>query len=359
MARRVRITFEGLNLARTICALSQNFSLFDVSRRGRECRITLNSTDLSKVVAFLGERCYNVTDIQKIGWNFVLFFMKKHFLLPVFCLLAVLSLFVSSNFCWEVQVCGDFSDEAVMSALDECNIGIGSELFDFSADELENRLCTKLDAMYAVVTRKGSVLYVNAVKKKTADEPIDMHSRRDIVATADGTVTELLCEQGYPVVAVGDFVHSGDVLIEGLRIYNDGTSEDVYALGKVVLELSSEGFAEFCGTATQTEDTGRTFCANSVELFGKSYGKLPSFESFRTEQTSVSLAPLNLTVRHIIYYETCRVTRTATFEECLDEMKSLALQEALQNANFVVKSVSYRITSAGVFATVCGVAEIM
>ncbi len=358
MARRVKISFEGLNINRTVLALSQKYVLYNVVRKGRNCQITVDAKVFRQAVAFLKERCYNITNIQKIGWNSALSFVKTHFLLPIFATLAILALFFASNICWKVEVSGDYTSQEVFDALSYCDVGIGSSLFGFSADKLENRLCTQLNAMYAVVTRKGSALYINAVKRKSANTPIDMNSRRDILATASGKVVQLLCEQGTAAVEVGDFVQKGDVLIFGKRVFNDGTSTDVYALGKIVIQPSAEAFREFFGTIVETVETGNTFCANAVVLFGKSYGKLPPFESYRTKVTETKLSPLNLTIKHIVYCETREVTKSATIFDCLEELKLQALQLAMQNADFYVKSVSYRITDNGVYATVFGEIEV-
>ncbi len=358
MTRRVKISFSGLNLNRTICVLSQKYMLYDIVRKGKQCEITVDSKVFKQVVAFLEERCYNVTNIQKLGWNSALSFAKKHFLLPIFFVVAFIVLFVFSNFCWKVEVVGDYTQQEVAQALSDCKLGIGSSLHGFSADRLENKLCTQLDAMYAVVTRRGSTLYINVVKKKTADTPIDMHSRRDIVATVSGKVVSVLCEQGTSVVKVGDSVNKGDVLIVGQRVFNDGTQTDVYALGKVVVQPYCEGFAQFFGTATETVETGNSFCSNAVTLFGKDYGKQPPFESFRTEEVETSLYPLNITIKRITYYETAEVTKTATIDECLEELKAQALQQAVEQANFFVKYTQYKITDSGVYATVFGEVEI-
>lgn len=358
MASRVKITFEGLNLNRTVLALSQKYVLYNVERNGRNCQITVDAKVFRQAVAFLKERCYNITNIQKIGWNSAFYFVKGHFLLPIFAVLAIFALFFASNICLKVEVSGDYTSQEVFDALSNCNVGVGSSLFGFSADKLENKLCTQLDAMYAVVTRKGSALYVNAVKRKSINAPIDLNTRRDIVATASGKVVQLLCEQGTAAVKVGDFVEKGDVLIVGQRVFNDGTSTDVYALGKIVLQPFAEAYQEFGGTVVETVETGNTFCANAVVLFGKSYGKLPPFESYRKKETETKLSPLNLTVKRVVYYETQEVTKSATIFECLEELKSQALQLAMQQADFSVKSVSYRVTESGVYATVFGEIEI-
>lgn len=356
--KKVRICFCGLNFCRTLCALSRQFTVSDIVRDGKNCEITVDSKVLPQVVAFLKERCYNITKIRKIGIYSVLDFFKRHFILPIVFAVAVVALLLSSEFCLKVEVCGDYPSEEVVAALNDCGVYVGSDLFGFSADLLENSLATRLDAMYAVVTRKGSVLYINAVKRKTVEEPVDMHSRRDIIASCGGTVISFLCEQGTPAVKVGDEVKKGDVLIYGLRSFNDGSAEEVYALGKITLQQTATGFAEFVGTVTETVDTGNVFTADSVVLFGKSYGNASPFEHYRTEEHSVSLSPLNLTITRVTYFEVQTVTKQVTVEQCLDKLKADAYNAAVANAEFFVSDVTYKVTEKGVYATVYGKTEI-
>ncbi len=354
---RCKISFEGLNLNRTLNKLAEKYTLYDVTRQGKNCQITVSSRVYRQVVAFLREKCYNITNIQQIGLSSVRTFFKAHWLLPVYLLLVVAILALSANFCLRIEVTGDYDSKTVISAMKQLHVGVGSNLFKFNPDDLENKLSVKLDAMYAVVNRKGSTLYINAVKRKEVDTPIDMHTRRDVVATCDGKVTSVLCEQGTAVCKVGDYVKAGDVLIQGLRTFSDGTTESVYAMGRVTLEQSCTAFAEFSGVATETVETGKTFTADYVMLFGKSYGKMPPFETFRTERETVSLSPLNLKIDRVTYYETQQVTKTVTLEECLDSLKQIALQQVLRDAPFSVTYTEYRVTQSGVYATAYGVAE--
>ncbi len=350
---RTKIVFEGLNISRTINKLSQIYVIYDIVRKGKQCEITVKSSVLNKVIAYLKEKCYNIIEIRNLGASSLKEFAQKHFLLPIFALIAVALIVLSSNFCWKIEVVGDFSEAQVLQALKQCDVGIGTSLYNYSADILENKLSTQLDAMYAVVTRKGSVLYVNAVQKKQAEESVDMHTRRDIIATCSGKVVNVLCEQGTALVGVGDTVQVGDVLIVGLRYFNDGTAEDVYALGIITVQQSCTAFVQFDGTVTETVDTGNVFVSNHVELFGQSYGKVPQFENFRVESKQTQLFPLNLTIERMYFYEVEQVTTSATLEECLDKLKTQALSEALSQAQFVVKFVEYKVDN-GVYATVFG-----
>lgn len=355
---RTEIVFEGLNLTRTLNTLTQKYTVYNIERKGKTCRVTVKSRVAKQVVAYLEEKCYNVSKVTKLGTSFVADFFKRHFLLPVFLFLTIAVLAVSSGFCWKIEVVGDYDKTEVLQALKDCNVKVGASFRGFNVDSLENKLANRMDAMYAVVNRKGSALFVNVVKRKSADEPVNMHSRRDVVALCDGVVVNFLCEQGTAAVKTGDRVKKGDVLIYGYRSFNDGKTEDVYALGRVVIRTESSAFAEFNGTMTKTEETGRVFKTDAVVLFGKSYGKMPPFEAFRTEHTESKLFPLNITVQHIRYYETVEVTTQVSLEECLEQLKQQALQQATENADFTVKYTEYSVGNNGVWATVFGETEI-
>ena len=355
MKSSCEITFEGLNIGRLLTLLGKsNITLYKVERDGKKCTIRVASTHAKHTIALLQERCYNIIGVKYFGISAAAKFVKKRFVLPIFCLLIVVVLLLASQFCFKIEISGDFDKQAVQQALTDAGVTIGCNLSKLNVDALENTLSNKMNAMYAVVTRSGSVLYVNVVARKQIDPPIDMTERRDIVATRAGVVTSVLCEQGNACVKVGDYVSVGDVLIEGRRVFNDGTSVDVYALGNVTLQISATGFAEYNGYKTSTVETGNIFKCTGVVLFGKEYRKPCPFESYTLTTTTTRLFPLNLQICQNVFYETQTVTVAATLDECLDELKEKALKAAQDNCDFVVTDVNYDVTAAGVTATLVG-----
>ncbi len=337
MANRCRITFEGLNIGRLLGVLNaRNIPVFEVQRQGRRCCVQVPSTLSKQTIAILQERCYNILGVELIGLPRALQFAQKHFVFLLFCVVAAVFLALSSQFCRRIDVAGDFEEQEVCSVLDEMGVSVGCNLRKLNLKEVENALANNLDAMYAVVKRSGSVLYVNAVGKKTIEPPIDLTQKRNIVAPRAGVVIGLVCEQGNPLVKIGDTVKAGDVLIEGKRIFNDGTSEDVYALGRVTLSIKAEGFAEFDGTKQVTVETGNTFTSVGVVLFGKEYVRPCPFEHFTVDVQTTKLSPLNLEIRTDVFREIVFERVSATIEECLDALQQSALDQAQNLCDFAV-----------------------
>lgn len=349
------ITFEGLNISRLLNTLCQrNVAVFKVVRQGKTCVLQVSSRQSGKVVALLKEKCYNIKEIRYIGASGFLRFVKKRFIIPVAVIVSFAALFIASQFCFKIEVQGDFDKNSVYAALSNAGVSIGSNLSRMDVDYVENAVANSLDAMYAVVSRKGSVVYVNVIAKKLIEPPIDMNKRRDIVAKYSGVVTSILCEQGYAKVKVGDFVNVGDVLIEGRRVFNDGESRDVYALGKVVVKRSVSGFAEFNGQKTVYVETGKYFTSTGVVLFGKEYSTKCPFENYTLTTKHTGLFPLNLEITKNYYSETQRVTVNATLEECMEDLKSSAYELAEKDCDFKVIEVKYEVKDGGVTAILYG-----
>lgn len=353
------ITFSGLNVNRLLDKLSSvGVKLYCIDKCGKTCKISVLPGQCKQVVALLRERCYNIEKIEYTGGFAVWRFVKAHCLIVVLALILVVAVAFASNVCAKIEVVGDYAESEVLAAMTELGVCRGARMSKLQVDDLENALSNKLDAMYAVINRKGSVLYVNAVKRKEVAPPIDVHKRRDIVSSACGKVISMYCEQGAPLVKVGDCVNVGDVLIVGERRFNDGTSEDVYALGQITVEVSAVGFAEFDGFAYEFQPTGNVFKAVNVVLFGKPYGKTCDFEFFEKEIQTSFLQPLNLEIQSVAYHELRRVKTPADIERCKDELTQKALDAAGQNCNFEVLKQTVNVQTNGVEVILTGEAVI-
>ncbi len=346
------ITFEGLNLNHFLNALCrQGVTLKRISRQGKKCILQVDAAHSQKVVAQLKEKCYNILNIRYTGVSFGIRFLKTRYILLLCLLLCVVSVAFLSQICLRVEVRGDFDTDTVIDALKQAGVSVGMRLKNFDPDVVENSVATQLNAMYAVVERRASVIYVNVVKTKQVDEPIDMSRRRDIIASVDGQVVGVLCEQGNLLVKVGDIVRKGDVLIEGVRIFNDGESRDVYALGKVTVRQSAQGSAVFSGFKTEVQPTGNECTNVAVNLFGKEYGKTCDYAEYTKTSSEVRLSPLNVAIIYNTYRETYRVTVACVIGDCLEELKEQAYAEAIKSCKFVPTETEYTVSGNTVTAT--------
>lgn len=352
MARAV-VYFEGLNTASVLSHfLRQGIVLYDVKRRAKRCQITVSSASLGEVVAYLREKCYNVS-VRNVGASAAVCFCKRRFVAVVMALLLVVSICLASNFCLAVHIDGDVPADVVENALLQLGVYKGCRM-DFAVDTVENELCKALDVAYAVVNKRGSTVYVTTVATRTADEPIDMHKRRDVVSDVDGVVTNVVCTNGTACVKVGDKVVAGDVLIAGMRDYGDGHTEVAYAMGRVTVMRTATVQVEYGGTVTRTVPTDETFTATYVRLFGRDYGKLCPFDNYMQSDEIDYLYPWHIAIVRRTYTRTVEVTETAPVEQVADQLKRQAEQRLREICTFEISEITYTLRRDGVTAEATG-----
>lgn len=359
MKNSCTITFEGLNVTSFLNSLCrQNIIIYTVKRSGRQCILQVDAIHSQKVVAQLKEKCYNIRDIRYNGVSFWLRFAKTRFVTLICIALCIAVVAVSSQFCLKIEVQGDFAPEAVREALTQAGVKIGAPLRNFDADAVENKVSNSVGAMYAVVNRRGSVVYVNVVALKQISAPIDMSRKRDLISSVNGVVTATVCEQGNLSVKVGDVVKKGDVLIEGRRIFNDGESRDVYALGRITVKQQVSGSVTFSGYKTEMQPTGNVYKNIGVVLFGKEYVNNCKYKDYTVETSYEFLRPLNLKIARNTYYETTKVNVSCGIEECIEDLKRQAYDQALQNCPFTPQEVEYAVQGDTVIATLYAITDI-
>lgn len=359
MGSKCSITFTGLNINHLLNSLAaQNIAVFEVKRNKNSCTICVLSISVSKTIDLLNKKCYNIQKVSYGGLFGAVIFAKKHLPLVFAFILFTLILCVTCNICLKIDVQGDFTSQQVQQALKDIGIGVGTKLSAIDKDATENYLCNSLGALYAVVNNKSSVLYVSAYLPKTIETPIDLDKKRDIISSCSGVVLSVSCQQGTPLVRAGDIVTKGQVLISGKRIFSDGTTKDVYALGQVVLQLSQTAFAPYTGVITLTQPTGNIYVNTGVYVAGKQYQHSPPFEEYTICSKTTVLQPLNLVISKNTYYEIITITKEAALEQCLPQLKQQALQDAMRQCGFLATQVLFEVSEKGVKVTLLGTTTI-
>ena len=168
-----RIYVCGLNLENALNKLltlgRNSLPIRSVKRIDRKnFVIEVNIKDESKVVAYLNEKCYNVTKIERKGLRNFLFLCRKNAIIAVFAVITTVLLFFLPNLCLRLEIEYDGDKAQVLDCLNEYGIKTPSLLL--WAKQRRNwkiSLSAKIDsAMYAVVSRSGSELRVNVLPKR-------------------------------------------------------------------------------------------------------------------------------------------------------------------------------------------------
>ncbi len=134
-------------------------------------------------------------------------------------ILAALLIFLSTAVVWDVRVEGNttLSERAVEDALASCGFGVGSPLWGFRADELQNRvLMADKRLAWISVNMSGTVAYVEVRETVHPAPREDENAPVNVVASVGGQVTRVELTRGNLLVSAGQWVGEGDLLVSGV-----------------------------------------------------------------------------------------------------------------------------------------------
>lgn len=150
------------------------------------------------------------------------------------CVLAVL--FLSRAYIWEIEVTGNesVSTGAILDALEQCGVGIGSFWPDFTSDSIRSRVLSLLPELsWLTVNVHGSRAEVIVRERIKKPEMIDNDEPFDIIAKKEGFITEVRALAGKALVSRGQAVSRGQTLVSGVMEDITGGTRTVHSYGEV------------------------------------------------------------------------------------------------------------------------------
>jgi len=337
-----KITITGLNLSRVVQEIeSMGIPLFDIfNPNPKTLTFCTYAKDCSKVVAYLKKKCYNISNIDKIGSSMFFFKLKRHFISIFILFLFVLALCYVSTTCTKIVVYGptDLIDLAYQ-ALDDYGKLKGALKKDISLDKVENALCVAIPQVkYAFASFKGTQLVVKLEPLTVADKIVDKTTPQNLVASCDGVVERILVINGTPQVAVGDKIYKGQVLIKGQNTFADGTTQDVKAMGQVWATFEVSSSVKFTPNKITLQPTGVLTKRHRIKVFNyfSRFSKTFDYAYYSIDTTYATLYPFGIVVEYQTVYEMQQVEKQLTLEDCLVELQNqayLQLKQKLQDLN--------------------------
>ncbi len=139
---------------------------------------------------------------------------------------------LASRFIWDIQIEGNFAltEDVLMDYLEEQGVHTAMKKSGLDIGALEQKLREDYDLItWTSVQLRGTTLLIHI---KENDMPVydnrdkaETNRGMDLVAEKDGVVTYIITRSGVPLVACGDSVEKGDVLVSGaVPVYNEDTT---------------------------------------------------------------------------------------------------------------------------------------
>lgn len=161
--------------------------------------------------------------------------LRRRYVLLAAALLTVL-LVVEGNFTiWEFQVSGNETvpDEAVLRALEDYGITIGTRSLDIDQKDMRNHVLLELeDVVWLAVNVRGCVARVQVVERVRGQDMVE-DGPANVVARRPGLVTRVEALGGQAAVVPGDTVTQGQLLISGAVDLDNGGLRWQHGMGRV------------------------------------------------------------------------------------------------------------------------------
>ena len=254
---------------------------------------------------------------RKEGVPFLLHRYRKRTGLLAGLLAAVVLLGYMSGFVWKIEVTGNeaISTQEILAALDELGFREGTRKHGVDARELEQRMILKLGGLSWIgVNIQGSTARVEVRERTLPPDLIDQDDvPTNVVAAEDGQIIYLEVYDGQAVVALGDTVMQGDLIVSGITEDKHGNSALKHARAKVVAQVVGEKeiripLEETLRVPTGEEKQQKFLSLGSFQLpisFGgpPKTGYETKVESSRLTVLGRELPLVIETRRHFPYYE--------------------------------------------------------
>jgi len=232
----VRLRVRGKQMERLLNRLvDERIMIWNISRLNDEMELDIHLSDFYRLRSFLKETGCRIRVIGRFGAPFWLHRLERRKFWVAGFFLFVLGLYMLSSLVWSVQIIGNerVSTQTVRQIAAEQGIRPWAWKFRLAnLDALSSRLMQRIpEAAWIGVSVQGTRVTIEIVEN-TVPEERQLMNPRHLVSTSDAVVTEIITEQGKPMVRRNMRVKKGDILISGI-IGNDRFQQIVVAQGEV------------------------------------------------------------------------------------------------------------------------------
>ena len=187
----------------------------------------LSVEDFRRLRPIIRKTHAKVTLLRRYGLPFLMFRNRKRILfLPGFVLCLIL-LTGYSSFIWDIHFEGNetHTDAMLLEFLNENGVAPAMPKSRVDCSQIGKDIRKAYnDIVWVSVSVEGSRLCVQVKENEDYDtrEEEEGGQPRDIIAAADGVITEIVTRSGVPLVHIGDTVKKGDILVCGrVEVLND------------------------------------------------------------------------------------------------------------------------------------------
>lgn len=270
----LRVTAENPAKLLNLCA-AKGIGIWRVSVKNNFIYFKIGIASFKKLRIFKRKIPCKIHITKKVGLPFFVSKNQKRY--GMICGLAIFIaiIYFMSGCVWNICINGNknIKSEEILSSLNTIGIYEGVSLKKIDSEEKRNELLlVQKGISWAAINIEGSKITVDVTETKEFVE--QDYSASNLVSTEDGVIKKIEVKNGVTEIKVGDTVQKGQLLVSGIKEYNDGKVDFVKSKGNIYAEVEYTfemiqplKVTEFIKTGEQVERKVLSFFNFKIPLF--------------------------------------------------------------------------------------------
>lgn len=358
----VQIELNGLSLEKFLNAAAEHGLRFWDAQRITFNTMTawMNASDFKELRTVLKKTHCKIKILQKQGMPFILWRYRVRRLFVVGALACIFAVYAASRFVWHIEIEGNntIQTEQIMRTLSQY-VKPGTRISQLDMTAIERAVVLdNPDIAWAGTRLNGTRLTLSILEGSSVPSIQEQGGCSNIVAVRDAMVSRVTVFDGVAVVAEGDQIKAGDILISGTLAANMNAPERyIHATGEVLGRVWYTGEVELPRVSMVAQRTGNIEQALTLYLGNQRISLQGEFAQYDAEE-GMRYGVYNLYVPLEVVCETryeVKETPMPTSEEEVlaaaeEQAWQLAVEQVPKDARIVDQSVSIQQTATGIRA---------
>ena len=234
----VRVTAQNPEKLLNLCA-AKGIGIWRVSVKQNLLYFKIGITSFKKLRIFKRKIPCRIHITKKVGLPFLIKKYKRRYGIVCGFSLFIVIIYFMSGCVWNICISGNknIKSREILSSLRKIGIYEGAFIKNIDPEEKRNEfLLVQQGLSWAAINIEGSKLTLNVSETKAVEEKHNYAS--NFVSSDDGIIKKIEIKNGITEVKVGDTIQKGQLLVSGVKEYDDGRVSFVRAMGNIYAEVA-------------------------------------------------------------------------------------------------------------------------
>lgn len=336
----VRITAENPEKLLNLCA-AKGIGIWRVTVRKNTIYFKIGITSFKRLRVYKRKIPCRIHITQKVGLPFFISKNKRRYGMPLGFAAFIAIIYLMSGCVWNICISGNENVKSsdILSSLNKIGIYEGARISEIAPEESRNELLLLQKGLsWAAINIEGSKITVEVTETKVLEE--NEHSASNLISSEDGIIKKIEVKKGATKVKVGDTVQKGQLLVSGIKEYDDGSVNFVRSMGKIYAEVAYTietvqplRVTEFIKTGEQSEKKVLSFFNLKIPLF---LGDIDEPYLSVEEDDKISSGDSYLPIK--IFSKKFYKTKKITYDLTRQQAEKRAMKKAEESIKTLVKN---------------------